>query len=93
MDELLDGAKLSYSSKKPSSGDGTFDGGLWLPMTSDNSPYIMAKFDAEVLIQQITVRGRACQFLVEYKPKDKGWETEYDENNNPMVCLFVLFYY
>lgn len=85
MDKLLDLAKLTYSSQKPGSGDGTFDDEPWMPMTSDSSPYIMANFRAEVLIKKITVRGRACQFLVEYKPKDKPWETEFDEDNQPRV--------
>lgn len=90
MDELLDDARLIYSSRKPGSGDGTFDDEPWAPMSNDDSPYITVKFRSEVLVKRISVRGRACQFLIEYKPKNGPWETEYDEENKPMVSGLVI---
>lgn len=85
MDELIWRATLEYSSKKPSSGDGTFDDNAWSPTSSDTSPSFTAKFSAEMLVKQITVLGNKMQFMVEYKPMDGPWETEYDEDNRPMV--------
>ena len=84
-DDLLEAAQLSYSSQRPGTGDGTFDDEPWGPLDDDRSPFIMAKFGAEVLIHRIVVRGRACRFLMEYKPLNKPWETEFDDENRPRV--------
>jgi hypothetical protein len=87
MEELVWRAKLDYSSVKSSSGDGSFDDSPWTPASSDSNPSLTAKFSAEMLVKQITVKGKRMQFMVEYKPMDKPWETEYDDDNRPMVNL------
>lgn len=85
MDELIWQAQLAYSTRKPSCGDGTFDDDPWAPSAGDTNPSLTAKFSAEMLVKQITVRGKKMQFMVEYKPMDGPWETEYDDDNRPMV--------
>ena len=89
MEELVWRAKLDYSSQKPSSGDGSFDDAPWVPASSDSNPSLTVKFSAEMLVKQIRVKGKTMQFMVEYKPMDKPWETEYDEENRPMVKAIV----
>lgn len=90
MEELLSLCKLTYSSRKSSSGDGSFDDAPWVPLATESNPSFTATFSAEMLIKQITVMGKKMQFMVEYKPLYGKWETEYDENDVPMVTLRVF---
>ncbi|WAQ93604.1 SSPO-like protein [Mya arenaria] len=68
MEEMLDDARVTFSSQKSNSGDGSFDEEPWEPAASDNSPFVTVKFRAQVQVRQITVRGSRMQFMVEYKP-------------------------
>jgi len=46
---------------------------------------------AKVLVRQVTVRGLPVQFMIEYKPVDGTWETDFDDDDKPLVGFYLCW--